>query len=59
MKKANLVSLAVNAHLIRVQYIGYAAKHLKNKGLTIHEIKLFDRVFDSSRYEFVRLMRRV
>jgi len=53
------MSLAVHAFHIRVQYGRHAAKHLKNEGFTVHQVKLFNRVLDGSRDKFVRLMRRV
>lgn len=51
------MSIAVRACLVGIQYRRYAPKHLKYKGLSIHEIKLLDRVFNGRCDELVSLMR--
>lgn len=48
--------LSMDARLIRVQYGGNAAEHLKDKRFPIHEIELFYSVLDGSCDQFVRLM---
>lgn len=46
----------MNASLIRVQYGGNAAEHLKDKRFSVHEIELFNSVLDGSCDQFVGLM---
>lgn len=55
----HFVGVPVSAGLVGVQDRRNTSKHLKNEGLSIHEIKLLDRVFDSRSDQLVGLMRRV
>ena len=48
--------ISMDAGLICVQYGRNAAKHLKYKRFSVHEIELFNSVLDGSCDQFVGLM---